>query len=84
MLLTRSVTTAVRAAARSAVTRAATVLGLGGESARAAGEQPTIVPRSEWGGDDQCAPRDAPSTGQVQFAMVHHTGIVTILSLTPT
>jgi len=40
--------------------------------AGAAGEQPAIVPRAEWGGDE-CAPRDAPQTGQVQMAFVHHT-----------
>ncbi len=61
--------TAVRAAVASVARVAAR---LAGADARAAGEQPPIVPRAEWGGD-QCAPRDAPSLGQVQTAFVHHT-----------
>jgi hypothetical protein len=41
-------------------------------TARAAGEQPAIVTRAEWGAD-QCPPRDVPSYGTVQMAFVHHT-----------
>ena len=41
--------------------------------ARAAASQPAIIPRSQWGGDTECAPRDAPSMGGVQMAFVHHT-----------
>jgi hypothetical protein len=41
--------------------------------ARAAQSQPAIIPRAQWGGDTQCAPRDTPSFGTVQMAFVHHT-----------
>jgi N-acetylmuramoyl-L-alanine amidase-like protein len=42
-------------------------------SARAAaGGQPTIIPRSQWAGD-QCNPKGTPSYGTVQMAFVHHT-----------
>jgi hypothetical protein len=41
--------------------------------ARAAQSQPSIVPRAQWGGDTQCAPRDTPTMGTVQMAFVHHT-----------
>ncbi|MDP2711820.1 MAG: N-acetylmuramoyl-L-alanine amidase [Solirubrobacteraceae bacterium] len=33
---------------------------------------PAIIPREAWGGD-QCAPRSAPSYGNVQLGVVHHT-----------
>jgi N-acetylmuramoyl-L-alanine amidase len=35
--------------------------------------QPSVIPRSQWGGDTQCTPRGTPSYGQVQMAFVHHT-----------
>lgn len=38
-----------------------------------AGGQPAIIPRSAWGGDTECKPRDTPSLGTVQMAFVHHT-----------
>jgi hypothetical protein len=41
--------------------------------ARSAANQPAIIPRSAWGGDTQCAPRDAATMGTVQMAFVHHT-----------
>ena len=41
--------------------------------ARAAASQPAITPRSAWGGDTECAPRDTPTMGTVQTAFVHHT-----------
>jgi hypothetical protein len=41
--------------------------------ARAAAAQPAIIPRSQWGGDTECKPRDAPTMGAVQMAFVHHT-----------
>ena len=41
--------------------------------ARAAANQPSIIPRAQWGGDTECAPRDRPSMGNVQMAFVHHT-----------
>ena len=41
--------------------------------ARAAAAQPAIIPRSQWGGDTECTPRDAPTMGGVQMAFVHHT-----------
>ena len=34
---------------------------------------PAIIPRSQWGGDTQCVPRDTPSMGTVQMAFIHHT-----------
>ena len=61
--------------ARTAVRRAlnlAVISAFSPSAARAAGEQPAIVPRAEWGGD-QCAPRDTPKAGEVQTAIVHHT-----------
>jgi len=36
------------------------------------GQAPTIIPRSEWGGD-RLPPRVAPSYGNVEVAFVHHT-----------
>ncbi|HEY6758372.1 MAG TPA: peptidoglycan recognition protein [Baekduia sp.] len=41
-------------------------------AAQAAGAQPTIIPRSAWGGDG-VIPRAAPDYGDVQVAFVHHT-----------
>ena len=41
--------------------------------ARAAANQPAIIPRAQWGGETDCKPRDAPSMGSVQMAMIHHT-----------
>jgi hypothetical protein len=41
-------------------------------TARAAGAQPPIVRRAEWGAS-QCPPRSAPSYGRVDLAYVHHT-----------
>lgn len=41
--------------------------------ARSAAAQPAIIPRSQWGGDTECKPRDAPTMGAVQMAFVHHT-----------
>lgn len=61
--------------ARTAVRRAlntAVVSAFSAATARAAGEQPAIVSREEWGGD-QCPPRDQPQAGDVQTAFVHHT-----------
>ena len=66
-------TTAERA--RTAVRRAvntAVIGALAPASARAAGAQPEIVSRAEWGAS-QCAPRDTPQSGEVQTAFVHHT-----------
>ncbi len=61
---------AARAAVASVARTAARLAGAA--TARAAGEQPPIVPRAEWDGG-QCAPRRGPSTGSVQMAFVHHT-----------
>jgi hypothetical protein len=44
-----------------------------GPRARAAANQPPIIPRAQWGGDTECTPRDAPTMGAVQMAFVHHT-----------
>ncbi len=41
--------------------------------ARASQAQPAIIPRSAWGGDTQCRPRDTPTLGRVQMAFGHHT-----------
>jgi hypothetical protein len=42
-----------------------------GARAAAAG-QPSIIPRSQWAGD-QCNPKGSPQYGTVQMAFVHHT-----------
>ena len=64
-----------RTAIRSAVHSAFVSLAL--PVARAAGAHvadgvPAIVPRSAWGAD-QCKPRNDPSYGEVDVALVHHT-----------
>jgi hypothetical protein len=64
------VQTALRGAANTAVTTAASLL-----SANLAGaqeSQPAMVPRSSWAGDD-CPPRTRPIYGEVRAAYVHHT-----------
>ena len=40
--------------------------------ARAAANQPAIIPRAQWAGD-QCQPRGTPDYGTVSMAFVHHT-----------
>jgi hypothetical protein len=40
--------------------------------ARAAAAMPPIVPRDQWGAAE-CAPRDAPTPGEVKLGFVHHT-----------
>ena len=40
--------------------------------ARAAAAMPPIVPRDRWGAAE-CAPRDAPTGGEVKMGFVHHT-----------
>ncbi|HEX8205228.1 MAG TPA: peptidoglycan recognition protein, partial [Solirubrobacteraceae bacterium] len=59
----------VRAAAPAARPRATTAA----RRQAQAGAAPAIVPRSEWEGDGQCTPRDAPTHGEVRMAFVHHT-----------
>ncbi len=63
--------TAFRKAANSAV------IGALGTPATAARRQasgaPPMVTRDQWDPAGQCKPRSAPATGEVQFAMVHHT-----------
>ena len=65
------VLTTFRRAANSAVIAAL------GTPATAARRQvsgaPPIVPREQWDPAGQCKPRSAAGTGEVQFAMVHHT-----------
>lgn len=40
---------------------------------RQASGAPPMVTREQWDPNNQCKPRSSPSTGEVQFAMVHHT-----------
>jgi hypothetical protein len=65
---TARLTTALRRAAHGALAAIA------GTPARAEGTPgaPAIIPREAWGAD-QCKPRAAPSYGQVQLGIVHHT-----------
>ena len=49
--------------------------------AHAAGAEPAIVTRTQWGGDRHCAPRAPPAYGEVKAAFVHHT--VTANDYTP-
>jgi hypothetical protein len=62
--------TGLRKAANTAVVSLAGALGA--KLAGAAEDQPAIVPREDWAGDD-CVPRTSPSYGQVRAAYVHHT-----------
>ena len=59
-----------RTAIRGAVGRAVSFV-LGPAAARAQG-QPDLVTRDGWGADS-CRPRSAPSYGEVEAALVHHT-----------
>ncbi|CAA9510928.1 MAG: hypothetical protein AVDCRST_MAG17-1972 [uncultured Solirubrobacterales bacterium] len=58
--------TALRRAANKGVTGVASFF-----SASAAA--PSMVSRSEWGGDRYCRPRSSPATGSVKAVFVHHT-----------
>jgi N-acetylmuramoyl-L-alanine amidase len=62
--------TAVRGLANAAVAAGAAVLSA--DRAGAQEPQPTMVPRSEWAGDD-CPPRTRAAYGEVKAAYVHHT-----------
>ena|GEM_PF-1022837 len=62
--------TGLRKAANTAVVSLAGLLTT--KLAGAAEDQPAIVPREDWAGDD-CVPRTSPSYGQVRAAYVHHT-----------
>ncbi len=62
------VLTALRRAAHGAL---AAIAGAPARAQSAPGA-PAIVPRAAWGAD-QCPPRTAPSYGEVQLGVVHHT-----------
>jgi hypothetical protein len=64
------VETALRGAANSAVTTAASLLSA--DLAGAQESQPVMVSRASWAGDD-CPPRSRPLYGEVRAAYVHHT-----------
>ena len=64
----------LRSRVRGVVSGALSLAGslVGAHSAAAAGSQPPIVTRQQWGAD-QCPPRASPSYGSVDVAFVHHT-----------
>jgi hypothetical protein len=64
------VETALRGAANSAVTTAASLLSA--DLAGAQEDQPSMVSRASWAGDD-CPPRTKATYGEVRAAYVHHT-----------
>ena len=68
-------TTTAAGRARTALRRSVNqgLVAAGGLVNARAASQPEVVSRSEWGGDQYCAPRRAPSYGTVKNAFVHHT-----------
>ncbi len=67
---TDRVETALRGAANSVVTTAASLLSA--DLAGAQEDQPSMVSRASWAGDD-CPPRTKATYGEVRAAYVHHT-----------
>ncbi|HEV2770396.1 MAG TPA: peptidoglycan recognition protein [Solirubrobacteraceae bacterium] len=66
----RRVATTLR---RGLTTAVASALGTQPALAQGGGGRPAIVPRSAWGADRGCQPKEPPAYGQVRFGAVHHT-----------
>jgi len=58
---------------RGLTTAVASALGTQPALAQYGNGRPAIVPRSAWGADRGCPPKEPPAYGEVRFGAVHHT-----------